>query len=269
MVGPKRIGVWFGQGLECALAARAMLGQLQAKYPDADWVILGPRESLFLFEMDERVPVYIPLKGLEPRRPAQTRLSYYLEKRTQFKKLRGLQLDLCLGVSVLVDVHKAKQADVEQFQHVQKMLGIDGHLIQQELSSFLQIERPLLQAGPQALAYATQLYRKALPSQSKVLALLYPASDPASLNLQWQAIQNSVLGLGNNLHLTIAVVVGENRLLARYMTDRRPDWLQVGLPQAMGLIAYADRVICDSEKITRICSEMGRSDRLLLVKSHS
>ena len=47
----QRIGVWFGQGLHNAMAARAAWGQLQAEYPGADWVLFGPQASLFLFEI--------------------------------------------------------------------------------------------------------------------------------------------------------------------------------------------------------------------------
>jgi len=266
----QRIGVWFGQGLHSALAARATLGPLQAEHPGADWVLFGPRGSLFLFEMDERVPVYIPLRALEPRRPAQPRLSYYLEKRAQFKKLRGLRLNLCIGVSALADLPEQNQQAAAQFQHVQKMLNVGGRFTQQDLSAFLHAERPLLQAGPQALAYATQLYRKTSPSLTKAVALLYAEeNESTSLDLQWQALQASLAQLGGNAHLTVAAVVGDNRLLARQLSTHHPDWLQLDLPQAMGLIAYADRVICASEVITLVCEEMGRSDRLLLVKSHS
>ncbi len=265
----QRIGVWFGQGLHSALAARAAWGQLQAEYPGADWVLFGPLGRLFLFEMDERVPAYIPLRALEPRRPAQSRLSYYLEKRAQFKKLRGLKLELCIGVSALDASPELNQLAAAQFQHVQKMLGVGGKFIQQELSVFFQAERPLLQAGPQALAYATQLYRKTPPSLTRAVVLLYAEENAPSLDLQWQALQCSLAQLGGSTHLTVAAVVGGNRLLDRQLSTHHPDWLQLGLPQAMGLIAYADRVICASAVITLICGEMGRSDRLLLVKSHS
>lgn len=264
----QRIGVWFGQGLHNALAARAALGQLQAEYPGADWVLFGPRTSLFLFEMDERVPVYIPLRTLEPRRPAQTRLSYYLEKRAQFKKLRGLQLTQCIGVAVSDTAPELNRHVSEQFQHLQKMLGVGGPLIQKELSDFLQAERPLLQAGPQALAHATQLYRKVLPGMNKVVVLLYAQEDTSDLGSQWQALEPRMAQFASNFHLTVAAVVGDNRLLARQLSSSHPSCLQLGLPQAMGLIAYADRVISASEQITLICAEMGRSDRLLLVKSH-
>lgn len=269
MSGVQRIGVWFGQGFENALAARAALGQLQAEYLGADWVLFGPRESLFLFEMDERVPAYIPLKSLEPRRPAQSRLSYYLEKRAQFKKLRGLKIDLCIGVSASASLPELNQQAAVQFQHVQKMLGVDGRFIQQELPLLLQIERPLLLAGPQALAYATQLYRNVPPSSIKTVAFLDAAEGQANLEVKWQALQNHLPQPGSNVQLTVAAIVGDNRLLARHLNDKYPQCLQLGMPQAMGLIAYADRVICASEAVTLICAEMGRSDRLLLVKSHS
>ena len=269
MPSVQRIGVWFGQGLHNALAARAALGQLQVEHPGADWVLFGPRSSLFLFEMDERVPVYIPLRTLEPRRPAQTRLSYYLEKRAQFRKLRGLKLDLCIGISASVPSPELNLQTATQFQHVQKMLGVGGDFIQQELSDFLQAERPLLQAGPQALAYATQLYRKTSPGLPKAVALLYAEENAPGLDMQWQALHSSLAKLDSNVHLTVAAVIGENRLLARQLNTSQPAWLQLALPQAMGLIAYADRVITSSEVITLICAEMGRSDRLLLVKSHS
>jgi hypothetical protein len=264
MTGVHRIGLWFDKGLHGALAARAALGQLQAAHPGADWVLFGPRGSLFLFEMDDRVPVYIPLRMLEPRRPAQPRLSYYLEKRAQFKKLRGLKLSLCIGVSVKAAKPELNQQAAAQFQHLQKMLGVGGQFIQQGLSGFLQAERPLLHAGPQALAYATQLYRKVSPGMNKAVALLYAEEDANSLDSQWQALQSGIASLESNVHCTVAVIVGENRLLARQLNTGRPGWLQLGLPEAMGLIAYADRVITASEAITLICAEMGRSDRLLV-----
>lgn len=269
MPGVRRIGVWFGQGLPSALAARAALGQLQAEYPGADWVLFGPGDSLFLFEMDERVPDYIPLKSLEPRRPAQTRLSYYLEKRGQFKKLRSLQLDLCFGVSALARSPEVNQQVAGQFQQAQQMLGVGGQFMQQELSDFLRAERPLLQAGPQALAYATQLYRKTSPGLSKAVVLLHTDKNAGDLDLQWQAVQSRLALIGDKVHLTVAAVIGDNRLLTRQLSTTHPAWLQLGLPQATGLIAYADRVISASEVITLICDEMGRSDRLLLDKSDS
>ncbi|MCE2746050.1 MAG: hypothetical protein LW710_09100 [Burkholderiales bacterium] len=267
-----RIGVWFGQGINNALAARAALGQLQTEYPGADWVLFGPRSSLFLFEMDERVPVYIPLRTLEPRRPAQTRLSYYLEQRAQFKKLRSLKLSLCIGVSAQAAEPELNRNVAAQFQHVRKVLGVGGQFIQRHLSSFLKAERPLLQAGPQALAHATQLYRKVSPGLVKAVALLYAEEHPAgldSLDSQWKTLQGGLWQLGEGVHLTVAAIAGENRLLARQLNAAQPSWLQLGLPQAMGLIAYADRVISASEVITLICAEMGRADRLLLVKSDS
>ena len=70
-------------------------------------------------------------------------------------------------------------------------------------------------------------------------------------------------------HVVTAVITHGDRLSARQLTQAHPDWLQVDTAQAMGLIAYADRVICCSETVTRICAEMGRSERLLLGKSHS
>lgn len=160
----QRIGVWFGQGLHNAMAARAAWGQLQAEYPGADWVLFGPQASLFLFEMDARVPVYIPLRALEPRRPAQTRLSYYLEKRAQFKKLRGLKLDLCIGVSALAALPEQNQQADAQFQHVQKMLGVGGQFMQQELPSFYALNGPCCRPGP-----------KPWPMQPSFIAKPHPA----------------------------------------------------------------------------------------------
>ena len=208
MPSVQRIGVWFGQGLHNALAARAALGQLQVEHPGADWVLFGPRSSLFLFEMDERVPVYIPLRALEPRRPAQTRLSYYLEKRAQFKKLRGLKLNLCIGVSALADLPEQNQQADAQFQHVQKMLGVGGQFMQQELSGFLRAERPMLQAGPQALAYATQLYRKTSPSLIKAVALLH-----AEENAILYAVKNGSKIEGATLYTTLSPCIACARLI--------------------------------------------------------
>jgi hypothetical protein len=261
MLGSKRIGVWFDTGLENALAVRAALGGLQAEYPGADWVLLGPRESLFLFEMDERISAYIPLRALEPRRPAQSRLSFFLEKRGQYKKLRGLQLDFCIGVSV-TQIGK-------QFQHFLKLLNVSGRFICHDLSEFQSNPRPELQAGAQALALATQHYRMLQPHALKALLLLSDEPGPSlGLDEQWKAARNILAreGIGQ---VTTAVLCSKNKLLVRQLAQAHPDWLRLDLPQTMGFLAYADRVISFSPNITRICCEMGRSDRLVLVKKDS
>lgn len=265
MAGLQRIGLWFDSSLESALAARAVLGELQVERSGASWVLLGPRSSLFLFEMDDRVAVYIPLRSLEPRRSAQSRLSYYLEKRAQFKKLRGLQLDECLGVSILFG--KASNTDdLKQFQHVQRMLGVGGSLIQRDMAAFMAAKRPILEAGPQALAFATQHHRKSAPDQLKVLVLLNGVE--GDLVQQWQAAQTA-LAFSQPVALTVAAITNGDRLLARQLAATHPDWFQVDFAQAMGLIAYADRVISSSAAVTQICLEMGREDRILLGKSNS
>lgn len=261
MAVAKRIGVWFDVGLENALAVRAALGGLQAEYPGADWVLLGPRESLFLFEMDERISAYIPLRALEPRRPAQSRLSFFLEKKAQYKKLRGLQLDLCLGVSV-AQIGK-------QFQHFLKLLNVSGRFICHDLSVFLSSPRPELQAGAQALALATQHYRVSPPHSLKVLVVFGDAPGQSrGLDAQWKAAQD-ILAREGVAHVTMAVLCGKGKLQARRLAQAHPDWLRLDLPQAMGFVAYADRVISFSPDITRICAEMGRSDRLVLDKKDS
>lgn len=266
-----RFGLWFGNGLDNALAARAVLGDLQTDNPGADWVLFGPRDSLFLFEMDERVPVYIPLRALEPRRPAQSRLSYYLEKRTQSKKLRGLGLVQCFGVAVLQRTALQDTTARKLFEHALSMLGVGGELLHKAHAEFAMLPRPELQAGPQALAFATRLYRKVPPNQPKHLLLLGQLNDQdESVEVQWQqAKQMLVTGSESvaTVNLITAVITLGNRLMARHLAKAHPDWLQVDAAQAMGLIAYADRVICCSGAITRICVEMGRSDRLLLGKS--
>lgn len=261
MLYNKRIGVWFDAGLENALAVRAALGGLQAEYPGADWVLLGPRESLFLFEMDERISAYIPLRALETRRPAQTRLSFFLEKRAQYKKLRGLQLDLCLGVSV-TQVGK-------QFQHFVKLLNVSGRFICHDLPEFQSSPRPELQAGAQALALATQHYRMLPPHTSKALLVL--GNEPGQtlgLDAQWKTAQD-ILALEGIAHTTTVVLCGKDKLQVRQLAKAHPDWLRLDLQQAMGFLAYVDRVISFSPNVTRICGEMGRSDRLVLVKKDS
>lgn len=262
MAGALRIGVWFGTGLESALAVRAALGGFRAEYPGADWVLLGPRESLFLFEMDERISAYIPLLALEPRRPAQSRISFFLQQRAQYKKLHGLQLSFCIGVSV--------NGIGKQFQQFLKRLSVPGHFVCHDLPLFLSNPRPELQAGAQALALATQYYRLLPPHCLKVLLLL--SGEPGQtlgLAAQWKAAQDT-LALEGVSHTTTAVICSsKNKLQLRQLAQSHPDWLRLDLPQAMGFLAYADRVICFSPNITRICKEMGRSDRLVLVKKDS
>lgn len=280
MAGMQRIGLWFGSSLDSALAARAVLGELQAEHPGASWVLFGPRSKLFLFEMDSRVAVYIPLRSTEPRRSAQSRLSYYFEKRAQFKKLRGLQLDECWGVSIVSDTAGNPNA-LKQFQQVQRSLGVGGQLIRRDMALFMTAKRPLLEAGPQALAFATHHHRRSAPDQLKVLVLLCGAEEGfehsaasefaepnRQVRQQWQAAQTA-LSFSQPVVITVAAIIDGNRLLARQLTQTHPDWLQVDFAQAMGLIAYADRVISSSTAVTQICSEMGREDRLLLGKSNS
>lgn len=264
-----RVGVWFGNGLDNALAARAALSELKVAHPNADWVVFGPSNSFFLFEMDGRVPVYISLKNLEARRAAQTRLSYYLETRAQFKKLRSLRLTTCLGISVLSPVPSVNKLAIQQFKHVQKMLNVNGVLVQKSLPEYLAAERPLLQAGPQALAFATQLYRKIPPHLNKVVVLLHLGGSWQGLDAQWVASQRRLVGFGITDHVTVAVIVADDRLSARRLNKTQPTWLQVNQQQAMGLVTYADQVICTTPQFTQICVEMGRSDRLVLVNSHS
>lgn len=265
-----RIGLWFGQGIDNALAARAALGQLQAQYPGADWVLLGPQSSFFLFEMDPRVPAYIPLLALEPRRAAQTWFMYFLEKRTQFKKLRALQFHKCIGVSVVLPDAQSNHQIQQQFLHLQKILRADGSFIQDKLMVFLAHSHPPLQAGPQALAFATHYHRKLAPKTTKLLVLLVDLDEQGRPPLQqWLALQASVVAF-QPAHVTVGVIMGSgNRLLLRQIGETHPEWQLLNMPQAIGFVAYADRVITLSSMVTRICQEMGRSEQLLLAKTNS
>lgn len=270
----KRLGLWFAAGIDNALAARAALSELQGRHPGADWVLFGPGESLFLFEMDDRVPVYIPLRALEARRPAQSRLSYYLEKRAQFKKLQSLRLDSCFGVALLHADPRINTQVANTFADTLGELGVSGELMHKEKSAFSAMQRPELQAGPQSLAFATRLYRKVPPNQSKQLLLLaHIGAQDEPIDTQWQQVhqvfQADSAGFATTVHALTAVITNGDRLVARQLAQTHPDWVQVNVAQTMGLIAYADRVICCSETITRICIEMNRSDRLLLGKSYS
>ena len=265
----KRIGLWFGRGLENALAARAALGKLQAENPGAEWVLFGPRESLYVFEMDDRVSAYIPLRSLEPRRAAQSRLSFFLEKRAQFKKLRGLQLDECIAVVASSADKAADQQALKNFQQDFKRLGVHGHCLVNELKWFLAIERPVLQAGPEALAFATQHHRKSPPNLPKYLVLLSEHAAPGpSLEQQWTQVQ-ALESFNQCVNPAIAVITRGNRLASRQIAQAHPDWLQLNNSQAMGLIAYADGVVSVAADVTLICHEMGRSNLLLLGKSNS
>lgn len=269
MASPKRIGVWFGPGLENALATRAVLGDLQAQHPGADWVLFGPRESLYVFEMDERVPVYIPLRIFEPRRTAQSRLSCFLEKRAQFNKLRALVLNECIAVAVSSGNSIADKQASQQFLKVFKKLNVQGTCLQKELALFLTGKRPTLLAGPQALAFATLHHRKSPPHLPKYLVLLSELSGLGhSVEQQWQFVQGKEV-FKQKAQFTVGVVTSGNRLAVRHLAQFHPDWLQLSMAQAVGLIAYADGVISFSSDITQICSEMAREDLLLLGKSDS
>jgi hypothetical protein len=234
-----RVAVWFGKGLENALAARAWLGQLQAENPGAEWVLLGPQGSLYLFEMDSRVSAFIPLLQLEPPRPTQPRLLRYFAERRQFRQIRELRFSQCFGVAVSGSGNESAQPEFAKFI---SGIGLPGQLLEKALPDFLLANQPLLQAGPQALAFATRLHRASPPHLPKLLVLLAcPAigNDKTGLELeqQWNAAQANMRNC-EPAHITVAVVnAAGNRLLVRWLNQHYPDWLPIDLSQAMGLIS--------------------------------
>jgi hypothetical protein len=258
----KQIGLWVAPGFESALAARAILGELLMKYPDSDLLVLGSQENLFLFEMDRRISFHIPLIALAPKRPSEFRLLRWFEERNQLKKLRRLNLSQCVGVSVYCVENALNQKVVGQFGAFQNFLGIKGSLICKPLDVFLQYSRPVLQASPESLAFATQHYRAASPNLSRIV-LLFDSAGIAldSLDLHYQNALATICS-EKMTHVMIAVVGNIDRLVARYVAKKYPSWMQLNLPQAMGLIAYADRVISFSKRVTQICIEMDRSNQL-------
>lgn len=266
-MGTKRVGLWFGAGLENALAARAALGRLMHKYPDAEWVLFGPPGSLFLFEMDERVSAYIPLKSLQARRPSQGWLSHYLAQRAQYKKLGGLQLNACEGVAVSQPSPEDTKHTLNLLGRLSRSLGTRVCLWQESLDEFLQIPRPVLQAGPQALAFATHHHRTTAPNAVKHLIILDGTHSLPSLQSQLQGLQANLVSNQAVVHLTIAVLIENNRLTSRELGRQQPNWLQVDTAQAMGLMAYSDRVLTPHRLLCFLCEEMGRVNHLMLVKS--
>ncbi|HEX4856647.1 MAG TPA: hypothetical protein VFV28_07525, partial [Limnobacter sp.] len=231
-----RVALWFAEGLDNALAARGALEGLQAQHPDADWVLLGPKSSLCLFEMDNRVAAYIPLLSLGPRRPSQGWLSRFFETRTQYRQLRGVGFSQCMGVAVAEQATVqaggpfSRQASQKHFNQLKSALRVPGAFIEKSLHEFLQADRPLLQAGPQALAFATQLHRTSPPHLQKLLVLL---SDPAgrtdALLQQWGTAQH-LLQQNAPAHITVAVMHSSgDRLLSRWLGKNQPNWLGVDL----------------------------------------
>ena len=272
----ERIGVWFGAGLQNALATRRLLGFLALRFPQADLVLFGPRASLHLFEMDSRVSAYLPLLALEEKRREQSAIANYLGRRAQFKKLKSLNLQACFGVCTeYVKPIKPMGAVRGGFDVFAKALGLARHalLVYTEPALLQTASTPFLEAGPQALLAATHFYRLASPQLPKVLLVLGHADQSLDQlkNAQTQAhdmLHAHGLVADHKACVVWAVLGGESRLHSRLAAHLGEPIRIMSQARLMGHIAYADQVICLPDEAARICVEMGRENRLLLLKTY-
>lgn len=250
-----RVFVWFAPGLANALAARQCLAVLARTLPKANIGMVGPRQALCLFEMDDRVQVFVPQLALTPRRPAQARLSYWFAKRAQNRKLATLKADLWIGIGTNGPQRSAWKAvcgsQEPSLEFAAQSFEADaGHL-----------PNDALQAGPEALAWATGVFRKWHPTQAKRVAVLGIA-DMAQSQLK-QRLAACPPGF-----LQLVLLPGADAP-NRFLQRTQPDLWQVGLDKLLGMLVYADQVMSFEGDITRLCVEIGREDRLLLAKSDS
>lgn len=256
-----RLGVWFGEGVANALMARALLYRLAAHYSNADWVLLGPADSACFFEMDRPVTVFIPLLGLQRRRPSQSRLAYWWSARQQRRRLRAVGLQRVFGVQP--EGHK-------EWIFLGRQLHCPCHPVRGSLDAFLSLPHPTLQAGPSALAYSTHIFRSTPPHKIKeVLFVGLHATDSQSLSAL-QASLDSIAEVNSVYVERVVAVLSElPDFMQRRLAEKHPDWHWVTVTQAFGLLGYADRVVAATNDITLIGHEMGRGALFVLDKTHS
>ncbi|MCQ8895138.1 hypothetical protein NQT62_01640 [Limnobacter humi] len=255
------VGLAFGPSVVEAMDARHTITMLKAQYPQAGLVLLSSPGNKAWFELDTRVDAYIPLQGLQPRRPGQSRLGHWWASRAQLRKLQTLPLTVfCLQPSPVPSRSAAfLNALARRMGHVPLLrAGLEpqgGHTA-----------TPLLDAGAQALAQASRHYRTVDPTLRRRVVVLGMADDaPHLLQSRWQGSQT---GAAPATHCTGIVLVEPGRsvgLLAQRLCRSLPGAvLALDWSSTLGMLAYADEVKAWSPDVTRICREMGRENRLLL-----
>lgn len=267
----QRIGIWLCGGAQEALAARRLVEQLARAHPEASLLVLGPRDALAFFEMDERIAAYLPLGALQPPRPAQTALARYLENRAQFRKLKQLHLNACVGVLPTSSIKSSKDRPAERLWRLfVRMVGFNSALaiaLECDEGVMVSCNGSVLQPGPQAIAHANKIYHLAPPRSVKVLVYLGKASDSVEVLKQReqaahqliQTHQSHLLGsMGHELFSSVLVVSSGDRLQHRRVTDNLASVSLVNWSQLIGHMAYADWVLPVSGEISAIAGEMGR-----------
>ncbi|HEX4879599.1 MAG TPA: hypothetical protein VFV39_07125 [Limnobacter sp.] len=271
----KRAALLVPPGIEQALAARRLLLALHAQHPGVEWAVLGPRSSLFVFEMDPAVAAYIPVQALEPRRPAQFRLAHWWQGRQHVRKLAQLPMDAWLGCQATASVYpRAQVAMPPVYRRLFAALG-SQQANKPQWWCAAQIDEYAtlpgwgpLQLGPNALARATRLFQSMPPNVPKVVVVLGEASEPLG-NLRARADQVQGLpGLEGGAWVWLVLAEGA-AMRHRRMASQHPEWEFASLADCLGVLVYADRVMCHVPQITRLLSDIGRADRLMLDKTHT
>ncbi len=260
-VAGQPMGLWLGEGVPNALAARALLHRLASHYSNTNWVVMGPVSSACFFEMDACVAAYVPLIGLQVRRPSQSRLAHWWATRQQLRKLRAIGLQRVFGL---------QPNEHRQWVALGRLLDCPCHAVLGAVDEFLSLPHPVLEAGPSALAYATHVFRRAQPHKLKeVLFAHLNSADLNSLNAI-QADFDSIWVVDSTSAERVLAVLSElPDFMQRRLAEKHPDWHWVTMPQAFGLLGYADRVITTNTDITLIGREMGREALFVLDKTHS
>ncbi|HEX4916833.1 MAG TPA: hypothetical protein VFV43_02930 [Limnobacter sp.] len=270
--GMRRAALWVEPGIDSALAARRLLQAVSLYTPHMDWAVLGPRDHMVFFDMEPAVTAYIPLLSMQPRRPAQSALVHWWQVREQSRKLANLEMDLWVGgaagsASAPLQAKPHPQFVAQLKYNQRHRVNAAALWCTASLAAYASLpgHRPL-ELGPRALAKATALFRSWPPKLAKCVVVLGAMDEPLPvLQRRAEMAEHAVQQVGGHAMLVV-LAVGE-LLRQRRLASAFPQWHWLAMPDCLGALAYADRVICHVPEITHLLAEMGRSDRLLLDKT--
>jgi hypothetical protein len=268
--GRERIAIWVNGSVEQVLIARRVAALILKRQPTAKILLFGARALSSFLEMDSGSLTFIPLGLFEPAYRNRSRWGQYWLMQSEFKQLRllNLQASICVcGTTTLVE----SQLLLAKVLNALKLKQAALYCTQEHpLDAHADFDATLLQAGPEALAYSNRFYKMYPPTRPKVLLVLGETSEPASyLKQQWAVMQahiESVPAAYKNAFYIPLLVSSADRLKNRQLKEVLPMAEQVSWAQVLGHLAYADWVVSTESTFNLICQEMGRGDRLVLIK---